>query len=72
MQWVALRLEASGRQREFFSEACAHFRQYSREELRTTQDGLKLAGRDALSSSETSPGQAAEGYICEFLHHTLQ
>jgi len=63
--WVAFRIESAGRQKEFFSDACAHFRRYSRDELRTTQDGLKLAAKEAAATSESSYDAAAAGQIRE-------
>ena len=71
-QWVALRVESAGRQRDFFSDACAHFRQFSRDELRTTQDGLKLASRDAAVTRETRFAAAAAGQIRELAQQGLQ
>ena len=71
-QWVALRVESAGRQRDFFSDACAHFRQFSRDDLRTTQDGLKLASRDAAVTRETRFAAAAAGQIRELAQQGLQ
>ena len=65
-------MESAGRQRDFFSDACAHFRQFSRDELRTTQDGLKLASRDAAVTRETRFAAAAAGQIRELAQQGLQ
>ncbi len=70
--WVALRIESAGGQKEFFSEACAHFRQYSRDELRTTQDGLKLAAKEAAVTNESSYNAAAAGQIRELARQASQ